>query len=40
VKVHNKGLTSNEVYPVPHELTIPEIKEVIEDFRRGAVFAK
>ena len=27
-------------YPVPHELTISEIKDIIEDFRRSAVLAK
>jgi len=40
VKANCKGLNSNEFYPVPHELSIPEIKEVIEEFKKGAVLAK
>ncbi|KAL4475982.1 hypothetical protein ABPG72_007868 [Tetrahymena utriculariae] len=36
----NNFLANNEPYPVPHELTIEEIKEIVQQYKRGAELAK
>ncbi|KAL4473221.1 hypothetical protein ABPG72_015602 [Tetrahymena utriculariae] len=40
IAINYKSRATGEDYPVPHELTIEEIKQVVQQFKQGAIYAK